>query len=172
MSFFIGLSRLNQIVAWTLRSNYQTNKSVVCNFLRVRVVVEVAFWVLLQYNKFLPVDSIFFTPKKQNLWHLFWINIFLFLTRAWEVVNTTRQGIYAILFYIRCMTTSNFITTIKWKKVLLAPCVKESATGTPRKKVFLNNANNNEAHRVWGKIMSFWEIKIFWKPHAMLLKWL
>ena len=29
---------------------------------------------------------------------------------------------------------------------LSAPCVEESATGTPRKKVFLNNANNNEAH--------------------------
>ena len=42
VSFFIGLSILNQIVAWTLRWNYQTNKSVVCNFLRVRVVVEVA----------------------------------------------------------------------------------------------------------------------------------
>ena len=47
------------------------------------------------------------------------------------------------------MTISNYFkTTIKRKKVLLAPCAKESATGTPRKKVFLNNANNNEAHRV------------------------
>ena len=29
-----------------------------------------------------------------------------------------------------------------------SPCKDEqhSATGTPRKKVFLNNANNNEAH--------------------------
>ena len=32
VSFFIGLSILNQIVAWTLGWNYQTNKSVVCNF--------------------------------------------------------------------------------------------------------------------------------------------
>ena len=31
---------------------------------------------------------------------------------------------------------------------MLSPCIEEqqSATGTPRKKVFLNNANNNEAH--------------------------